>query len=681
MAVLAAIGTLAVIETVWYIALVAVGLSLVIFFHELGHFAVARWCDVHVERFSIGFGPVIWSRKSGETEYALSAIPFGGYVKMLGQDDIDPSQLSSDEIAQDPRSYSSKPVLQRMAIISAGVIMNVITAVIFFAVAFRQGVETSPSVLGPVQVGYPAWEAGLSQGDQITSINGREVTSFGDIMRGVALSSGPVSIKGLYKSDSSTGNENKVFDLTLTPNKSGPRRIIGATPAIGLDVIDFGKPDMPVVFAGTPAASAMPAFQPGDRIVGIGASRFNTYAEFQSLLAEKRAEPLDFVVRRKDAPKGETETIRVAPNPFRTLGLRMDVGRITSIVHNSPAHQAGIEVGDKILRVNQQEVGNMIDPLQLPDHLAKLHGQEVNIIVQRTVKGSEPKEVSVRLIPTNKPGWIERPFDKDHPLSVPSIGVALPVIPTVLKVDPGSPAEEAGIVKGERIRKVEFGPAEDPTDPLGEKPPVVEFDGKEEAAGRPVSWAYVFWMVQKAPTRKLNLTVIGDAGSRVVTIAPRAREGENWFVPDERGVRLFSMVTTQKAEGIADAVKLGLVHTQNSITDIYLTLRNLLGGQLSYKELHGPLGIAAVAYSVAQQGLPELLLFLGFLSVNLAVLNFLPIPVLDGGHMVFLLWEGITRRKPSERVLVAATYFGMAFVLCLMMLVIYLDIFVHRIPG
>jgi len=102
---------------------------------------------------------------------------------------------------------------------------------------------------------------------------------------------------------------------------------------------------------------------------------------------------------------------------------------------------------------------------------------------------------------------------------------------------------------------------------------------------------------------------------------------------------------------------------------------------LSYKELHGPLGIATVAYSVAQQGLPELLLFLGFLSVNLAVLNFLPIPVLDGGHMIFLIWEGITRKRPSERVLIAATYFGMAFVLCLMMLVLYLDIFEHKIIG
>jgi regulator of sigma E protease len=91
------------------------------------------------------------------------------------------------------------------------------------------------------------------------------------------------------------------------------------------------------------------------------------------------------------------------------------------------------------------------------------------------------------------------------------------------------------------------------------------------------------------------------------------------------------------------------------------------------------LGIASAAFYVASEGIVPLLLFLGFLSVNLAVLNFLPIPVLDGGHMVFLIWESITRKKPSEKVLAGATYAGMLFLLGLMVLVIYLDVFVHKL--
>jgi regulator of sigma E protease len=122
---------------------------------------------------------------------------------------------------------------------------------------------------------------------------------------------------------------------------------------------------------------------------------------------------------------------------------------------------------------------------------------------------------------------------------------------------------------------------------------------------------------------------------------------------------------------------MGASHTRESIVDIYLTLRNLFTGRLSVKEMRGPVGIATVAFQFAKSGLADLCRFLGFLSVNLAVLNFLPIPVLDGGHMVFLFWEAITRKRPSERVLVAATYVGMAFVLGLMLMVLYLDFFVH----
>ena len=150
--------------------LVALGLGLVIFIHELGHFAVAKWCGVKVERFSIGFGPVLWRVTRGETEYALSAIPFGGYVKMLGQDDADPSQMADDRIAKDPRSYTAKSVPQRIAIISAGVINNMVSAVVFFVIAFMLGVQYQPAIVGNVVPGMPAWKAGLRQGDTMVSV-------------------------------------------------------------------------------------------------------------------------------------------------------------------------------------------------------------------------------------------------------------------------------------------------------------------------------------------------------------------------------------------------------------------------------------------------------------------------------------------------------------------------------
>lgn len=136
------------ISNISNILLVALGLGTVIFIHELGHFMVAKWCDVKVERFSIGFGPIIWKVTRGETEYALSAIPFGGYVKMLGQDDADPAQMTDDRVSKDPRSYTSKTVPQRIAIISAGVINNMVSAVLFFVLAFMLGVKFQPAVVG-----------------------------------------------------------------------------------------------------------------------------------------------------------------------------------------------------------------------------------------------------------------------------------------------------------------------------------------------------------------------------------------------------------------------------------------------------------------------------------------------------------------------------------------------------
>src|SRR5262245_30413260 len=138
------------------VLLVVLGLGLVIFIHELGHFALAKWCGVKVERFSIGFGPILWKVVRGETEYALSAIPFGGYVKMLGQDDADPGQLTDEKLAKDPRSYTAKSVPQRILIISAGVFNNMVSAVLFFVIAFMFGVQYQPAVIGSVTPGMPA---------------------------------------------------------------------------------------------------------------------------------------------------------------------------------------------------------------------------------------------------------------------------------------------------------------------------------------------------------------------------------------------------------------------------------------------------------------------------------------------------------------------------------------------
>ncbi len=653
------------------IAMVALGLGLVIFFHELGHFAVAKWCDVKVERFSIGFGPIIYSFKYGETEYALSIIPFGGYVKMLGQDDVDPSQLSSEEIALDPRSYSAKPVYQRMGIISAGVIMNIITGMLFFAFAFRLGVASTPCIVGTAVPGMPAWESGIQPGDVIHKINGNETTSFMDIIRSSAFSDGDITMEGNHLNG-------EKFEVKVTPDQTGTRPQIGLLPAQSLQIPVYQDPNERITSKGTAAASAEPRFLPGDTIKTIDGQKIENYAQLQRTYAAKSSETLKTGVVREGTPDTEVVEIEVKNNPFRTLGLWMEIGPIESIQKGSPADRAGLKVGDKITHIDGQDVGKALNPLRLPNYFSGRAGETIPIVVNRKQDGAQPTEVNLNVVPLDNPAWLEHPVFSNTPLAVGSLGIAFHLIPTVLKVEEESPAAKAGIKPNALIKKIKILYPENETAADWAPIPEVtyEFDDKNK------NWANAFWEMQVRPGWPVELTFSQDG--KIVEkkinpwVNPKQEPDEQWSLP-VRGIRLQSLREIQQAESMGQALGMGVQYTTNSAKDIYLTLRSLITGRVSPMELSGPVTIAKVAYEVAHDGYAQLLLFLGFLSVNLAVLNFLPIPVLDGGHMVFLCWEGITRKRPNEKVLTAATYVGMIFVLGLMIFVLYLDIFLRAL--
>ncbi|MFQ6672390.1 MAG: RIP metalloprotease RseP [Candidatus Tectimicrobiota bacterium] len=167
-----------------YIIIAAiVGLGLLIFVHELGHFLVAKYTGVGVERFSIGFGPRLLGRTYGETEYRLSAIPLGGYVKLIGEDPGDASALV-------PNSYAAQSVGVRLAIVGAGPAFNVLMAVLIYALIYMIGVPRIPAVVGEVLPDTPAMRAGLAQGDTILSINGRPIKLWHDLKKVVVKSAG-----------------------------------------------------------------------------------------------------------------------------------------------------------------------------------------------------------------------------------------------------------------------------------------------------------------------------------------------------------------------------------------------------------------------------------------------------------------------------------------------------------
>jgi len=144
--------------------------SFLIFFHELGHFLAARFFGVHVEVFSIGFGKRILTKKFGNTEWSFSLIPLGGYVRMKGQDDADPSKKSYDA-----DSYNSKTPFQRIIISLAGPLANFLLAfLLYFAVA-SMDVPSPLAQIGSVMKSSPAQEAGVKQNDKIVNINGHTI--------------------------------------------------------------------------------------------------------------------------------------------------------------------------------------------------------------------------------------------------------------------------------------------------------------------------------------------------------------------------------------------------------------------------------------------------------------------------------------------------------------------------
>jgi regulator of sigma E protease len=212
----------------WYIVPFIVVLSVVVFFHELGHYLVGRWCGVKIDRFSLGFGPELfaWVDKRG-TRWRLAALPLGGYVKFHGDADVssapDAAALASMESGEWRQTLSGQPILNRAAIVAAGPIANFLLAIVIFTLSFAvYGQYVLTPRVGGVEIGSPADLAGFKTGDLIKAANGGPIDSFEDLHQAIASNTGlPI-----------------VFDL----DRSGQAMSIAATPTTALvDLGAFGK--------------------------------------------------------------------------------------------------------------------------------------------------------------------------------------------------------------------------------------------------------------------------------------------------------------------------------------------------------------------------------------------------------------------------------------------------------
>jgi regulator of sigma E protease len=290
-------------------------LGVIIFVHEFGHFVFAKALGVKVERFSLGFGPKLFGFQIGETEYRVSAVPLGGYVKMLGEnpeEDEDAPPLSEED---QRRSFGAKRVWRRAAIVFAGPFFNVAFAVVVFIFIYMAGVPVPYPDIGVVDDKSPAQQAGLKPGDRVLAIDGRNIDSYDEIEAAVQDSAGKPLAFRVKRGD-------KELDLTVTPELTSGRNLFGETVQAGsIGAQMFLPPQVGQVMGGTPAESA--GLEKGDVFVRIDGKQIETWQDMTYIVHSSPGKKLHFVIKRGDRTieKDITPEASMPPGAESEIGL------------------------------------------------------------------------------------------------------------------------------------------------------------------------------------------------------------------------------------------------------------------------------------------------------------------------------------------------------------------------
>jgi regulator of sigma E protease len=416
-------------------------------------------------------------------------------------------------------------------------------------------------------------------------------------------------------------------------------------------------------------------------VVAIAGKRLEADHHVNELLVQHPSGPLTISIQRTEKPAAgaspgsapaqpqELEIV-VEERPMRILGLVMQIGPVVSVRAGSPAAEAGFLPGDLIESIDGQPVG---DPLSLGQRLMPQAGstEPIEFTVLRT-DGKGKQTSKVLPVTPILPQQLNDSFTLGT-AAIESVGISYRVLPTVAGVQPGSPAATAGLQKGDVIQQAKFIPASDKSrqreaaatgarSPFG---PIVLDDGI-------YTWTSVFTRMQMAlPDTKVQLTY--ERGGKTAT-AEMLPVNSTTFFDESRGLFFYAQKTTHRAANFSDALSLGVRETKDRLSEVLRVLGGLVTGRIPVSSLSGPIGIMYAAGTFANEGVPKTLIFLTLLSANLAVLNFLPIPALDGGHMLFLAAEWIRGKPVDERLQIRLTIAGILALLSLMVFASAMDI-------
>ncbi|MFZ1804327.1 MAG: RIP metalloprotease RseP, partial [Nitrospira sp.] len=303
------------LQKAWWFLVV---LGVLVAFHELGHFLAARWVGVKVLKFSIGFGPKLFGRQVGETEYLVSAVPLGGYVKLFGEDE---TEATTPEDRR--RSFSHQGLWGKVLIVAAGPGFNFILAYLIFAGWLSTGaplfVPTFHDLSADVEAlapGSPASMAGMEVGDRILKINGKDISTKTELLDLVSRSKGqPVLLE--------VRRDNQLKTLTATPIPITGEGASSNEPLYTIGVEET-PPLVTSVMPGLPASLA--GFKPGDRVVAIDGQAIYTWAQMTTQVREHPQKPLTLEVLRD----GIRTALTVTPTSEKVTmnGQTLEVGKI-----------------------------------------------------------------------------------------------------------------------------------------------------------------------------------------------------------------------------------------------------------------------------------------------------------------------------------------------------------------
>ncbi len=556
------------VSTLEYIFAIVTLLGGVISIHEFGHFLFAKLCNTRVDTFSIGFGPKLFSRRWGETEYCLSLIPLGGFVKIHGQD---PDEYEKEETKDPERALFRKSFWERISVYVGGPLFNYVLAVVIFAFMAIAGNQKLPAFATRIVPHTAAYNSGLRSGDQIRKVAGHPVETFEDVAEVLARNPG---------------------------NK------------IPVEIVRDGK----------------------DRLLSVSVGNENGLT-----------------------PYGETTEIGYLD------GLE-PIGQEPVVATTKEVNGLGLKNHDRILAINGTAISSWEAMEAYFESLGRNLPNRFSLKIKRD--GSELTFESPDLTPVKR--RLGRRFSTNDLFN--ALELYSPEL-FVQKTIPGSPAETAGIKENDRVV-------------LANAHPVYSFEGLRTAIqtrGEEVA------RDKRDLNNALSLEVERDGKLIHLQSAIQETKGKDPLgnpiftytvgIQSSAVPKLPSNMILERTWNPAKAVWIGLSDTWDATVVTVVGIKKLVFGEVSLKAVGGPIMIGKIAGDTfASRGWRDFLRIMAVISISLGVFNLLPIPILDGGHVVFAIIESVRGRPLSPSAMQMSLKVGLSLLLVLMVFAVFNDL-------